>query len=564
MGSQRTTMKSLRTCINNLFIFILLQASYSRAASGIPSTCRGHIDWAFNTGKNTNPEWYASMKDKCGVSVADATFEDFQRLFKCEDIAKKDCNDRGLQFPSSCSVAPCDVCTISPPIPSTCRGHLQWAYETGKVSNPEWYSDMTRVCGVSVQDATFEDFQRLFKCENIASSDCNDKGLQYPAECTSPPCDTCESASCCAKENEDVYNPNICPGEAHPVDCCDGLERTFVPGPNNFVCQSKSQPTERPPPNGDSTTNPMGHISIQGRNVLVNNKIFYMKGVNWNPVPVGRSHPPRYEDFLNYAKQDAPKMRDAGINIIRTYATVTHTDVLQIFVDHGIRVINPINPLNSYSQIKDIVDPLKNHDGIFMWALGNEWNYNHCYMKDSGMSVDACAQKIREASNTIKSRDSYHPITTIYGEVPSKQLIDSMPNVDAWGLNVYSGDTLGNRFNDWSGRSTKPMYFAEYGADAYNAKIHREDEQAQAYATTKLVGEIKEHSTRNNGPCFGGIIFEWADEWWKAPGSTWTQDVGGIAPGGGPWPDFTFNEEYWGLVTIDRKPRDAYYAYKNA
>jgi len=557
-------MKSLRTCISNLFLFILFQASYSRAASGIPSTCRKHIDWAFNTGKSTNPEWYASMKDKCGVSVADATFEDFQRLFKCEDIAKKDCNDRGLQFPSSCSVAPCNVCSISPPIPSTCRGHLQWAYETGKVSNPEWYSDMTRVCGVSVQDATFEDFQRLFKCENIASSDCNDKGLQYPAECTSPPCNTCESTSCCAKENEDVYNPNICPGEAHPVDCCDDLERTFVPGPNNFVCQSKSQPTERPPPNGDSTTNPMGHISIQGRNVLVDNKIFYMKGVNWNPVPVGRSHPPRYEDFLNYAKQDAPKMRDAGINIIRTYATVTHTDVLQIFVDHGIRVINPINPLNSYSQIKDTVDPLKNHDGIFMWALGNEWNYNHCYMKDSGMSVDACAQKIREASNTIKSRDSYHPITTIYGEVPSKQLIDSMPNVDAWGLNVYSGDTLGNRFNDWSGRSTKPMYFAEYGADAYNAKIHREDEQAQAYATTKLVGEIKEHSTRNNGPCFGGIIFEWADEWWKAPGSTWTQDVGGIAPGGGPWPDFTFNEEYWGLVTIDRKPRDAYYAYKNA
>merc|ERR1712038_735640 len=98
MGSQRTTMKSLRTCISNLFIFILLKASYSRAASGIPSTCQGHIEWAFNTGKNTNPEWYSSMKDKCGVSVADATFEDFQRLFKCEDIAKKDLTTEDYSF----------------------------------------------------------------------------------------------------------------------------------------------------------------------------------------------------------------------------------------------------------------------------------------------------------------------------------------------------------------------------------------------------------------------------------------------------------------------------------
>ena len=540
---------------------VLLQITNAKAVSGVPSSCQNHIDWAFNTGKNTNPEWYSSMKDSCGVSVKEASFEDFQRLFKCNDISKKYCNDRGLQFPTTCSVPPCNVCTISPTIPSSCQGHLDWALKTGKVSHPEWYSDMNRVCGVSVQDATFEDFQRLFKCENLASSDCNDKGLIFPSECSSPPCDVCEIVTCCAKQNEDVYNPNICPDAKHPVNCCDGLEKTFNPGPNNFVCKS-NLPTERPP-DESSTTDPLGHISIQGRNVLINNKIFYMKGVNWNPVPKGRRHPPRYEDFLSYAKEDAPKMKDAGINIIRTYATVTSTEVLQIFVDHGIRVINPINPLNDYNQIRNIVEPIRNHDGIFMWALGNEWNYNHCY-REGQMSVDACAQKIREASNIIKSLDSYHPLTTIYGEVPNKYLVDSMPNVDAWGLNVYSGATFGNRFSDWSERSDKPMYFAEYGADAWNANINRKDEQSQAYATTKLIGEIKEHGTGNGGPCTGGIIFEWADEWWKAPGSDWSHDVGGNAPGGGPYPDRTFNEEYWGLMTIDRQPREAYYAYKNA
>lgn len=448
-------------------------------------------------------------------------------------------------------------------VPSSCRRHLDWSFNTGKNARPEWYSNMEEKCGVSVQDASFEDFQRLFKCDNIQSGDCNNQGLTFPTTCTMPPCDVCtvsQETKCCARENEDVYNPNVCQGTPRPVSCCAKLDKTFVPGSWNYVCKRQSSTDD----SGSEGSGLTGSISIQGRKIMVNGKVFYMKGVNWNPVPKGRSHPPRNEDFLTYAKRDAPMMKAAGINIVRSYKTIKSTEVLQIFVDNNIRVVNPLNPLNSRNHNQQIVRSLKHHPGIFMWSLGNEWNYNHCYGKESGVSWKECANKVREASNAIKSIDSAHPVTTIYGEMPDKGLVDSMPNVDVWGLNIYRGISFGNLFDVWSGISSKPMYIGEYGADAWNSRIRREDPDSQAEATSKLVKEIKAKSTKKGGPCTGGIIFEWADEWWKS-GNPNSHDNGGHAPGnGGPYPDGAFDEEYWGLVTIDRKPRRAYYAYKDA
>uniref|UniRef100_A0A7M6DRN4 Glycoside hydrolase family 2 catalytic domain-containing protein n=1 Tax=Clytia hemisphaerica TaxID=252671 RepID=A0A7M6DRN4_9CNID len=530
-----------------LWILMFLCGGSNTISAGIPNACRHHLDWAFHTGKTTSPQEYTGMQKKCGVTLQQANYQDFQRLFKCENIHKQYCNDQGLTFPTTCSAPPCDKCTVNVnTVPPACKHHIDWAFNIGKVSNPQWYQDMPAICGISSNKATVEDFQRYFKCKNLVANDC--QKLQYPPTCSKPPCNVCLDRKCCAKESEDVYNPSVCPGEARPVGCCIGLQSTFVPGPNNHVCKRKPDPKPC-----------TGKICISGRNIMVNGQIFYMKGVNWNPVPKGRTHPPRDQDFLHYAKIDAPKMKEAGINVIRSYPTITSSQVLDIFHNNGILVVNPLNPLDSTSNIQRTVNSLKGHITILMWALGNEWNYNSCY---SNIGFRGCAQKIREASKAIKAVDNEHPVTSIYGELPDKNLVDSFPDVDAWGLNVYSGKSFGSRFMRWSGISTKPMYMAEYGADSWNARINAVDEDSQAVATKALLGEIKAQSTRQGGPCTGGIIFEWADEWWKS-GSPWTHDKGGIAPGGGPYPDKTFNEEYWGLMTIDRIPRKAFYEYKN-
>ena len=50
---------------------------------------------------------------------------------------------------------------------------------------------MKYVTGVEPSAATHEDFQRIFKCQNLRAVDCNDKGLQFPATCSVPPCNEC-------------------------------------------------------------------------------------------------------------------------------------------------------------------------------------------------------------------------------------------------------------------------------------------------------------------------------------------------------------------------------------
>ena len=78
----------------------------------VPPKCINRIEWALTKGKykKDGNVWYDGMKKKTGVELRYATYEDFQRLFKCKGIWKEDCNEKGLEFPLLCSYPPCDNC----------------------------------------------------------------------------------------------------------------------------------------------------------------------------------------------------------------------------------------------------------------------------------------------------------------------------------------------------------------------------------------------------------------------------------------------------------------------
>ena len=79
-------------------------------------------------------------------------------------------------------------------VPQECKTEIIWALKTGRLKDPTWYGypEMEMVLGVPIQDATFEDFQRIFKCLNLQKTKCNMKGLDFPTTCSKLPCDMCE------------------------------------------------------------------------------------------------------------------------------------------------------------------------------------------------------------------------------------------------------------------------------------------------------------------------------------------------------------------------------------
>jgi len=274
-------------------------------------------------------------------------------------------------------------------------------------------------------------------------------------------------------------------------------------------------------------------------------------------------------DFLGAVTQDAALMQAAGINAVRTYTLVTDRAVLDVLQEHGIHLLNTVYRGHEdldveVGRIQEVMD----HPAILMWVIGNEWNDQHCY---ASLTHEQCRERIKEGVRRVKAADATRPVATVYGKLPSKDTVADLEGVgvDVWGINYYNGTTFGELFSRWADLSEAPMFLGEFGADAWNTQEDREDLEAQAKATRMLTQEIVDNSVLAGGVCSGGMIFEFADEWWKdwtstpsdhsTKGFTW---IDMVADTYGPYPDQRFNEEWWGIVDIERQPRPAYEAYK--
>jgi exo-beta-1,3-glucanase (GH17 family) len=302
-------------------------------------------------------------------------------------------------------------------------------------------------------------------------------------------------------------------------------------------------------------------VTVEGRKILVNNIPYFIKGICYNPVPKG-SDKRSFESLT----EDLALMNEAGINTIRVYSPIDDAEVLDEINAAGIKMVIGFGyNQNGYFDVLsgsfiDYIEKYKSHDAILLWELGNEYNF-HPEWFDGDMQnwYDA----MNNAAELIHEADPSHLVTTAHGELPDALALSSCPNVDVWGMNVYRWDNPEEIFAQWSEISSKPMYLSEAGADSYmvvdsNGYGQGENERMQADATRNILDDI----FSNTEICSGVAIFAFSDELWKA-GNNNTLDAGGSAPfsGGVPY-DGAANEEYWGILDVDRNKKEAYEVVK--
>lgn len=302
-------------------------------------------------------------------------------------------------------------------------------------------------------------------------------------------------------------------------------------------------------------------VSVSGRQLLVEDAPYIIKGVCYHPVSKGET-----KRSFEMIDTDLALMKEAGINTIRVYTPIAETEVLDKIHRAGIKVIIGFgyNQQGNYDMVSatclDYVQKFKDHPAILFWELGNEYNYHPEWFDGD---VNNWYTALREMTDKIHDIDPDHPVATAHGELPSKEVLALCPNIDIWGMNVYRWDRPGALFDQWEDLSEKPMYLSEAGADSYmtvegEGFAAGENEDAQANALTNILDQTMQRTDIT----MGVTVFAFTDEWWKA-GDPDKQDAGGWAPGSSGVPyDGTPNEEYWGLLDIDRNKKKAYFVVK--
>jgi hypothetical protein len=338
-------------------------------------------------------------------------------------------------------------------------------------------------------------------------------------------------------------------------------------------------------------------VKVSGRQLLVDDVPFTVKGVCFGSTPVGKGWYPQYDwskdpDLYNV---DFPLIKAMGGNTIRIYDSPTEIAALDAAYDNGIYVIMTLKVAQLdfgipsvreevEENFKNMVNQWKGHPAILMWCLGNEQNasWNHVGdIKDWYSLVNECAQTSHELEE-----GNFHPVTTgnwkldNIGDHYFLAHDDDMPYLDVWSAQIYEGSSFFATFSDYTPKSTKPLCITEYGCDSWDAVKNKPNEGAQAEVFCNLWTQIEQNLSTfdSNRVCIGGTLHMWADDWCRNQSGSpdWTHDTtptddplhnlyDSYNPTGGLIKNW--NEEWCGVVSIfpntyDKIPKKSYYALR--
>ncbi|MDP3789440.1 MAG: hypothetical protein Q8R48_03445, partial [Candidatus Omnitrophota bacterium] len=264
-------------------------------------------------------------------------------------------------------------------------------------------------------------------------------------------------------------------------------------------------------------------VKVEGNGLIVDTSPYKIKGIAYQPTP--RGVVPWASNWANDARifdRDFPVLTGINVNTIRTWSRVTST-LMDSAAQYGIKVIagywidpavdysDPTQRANIKADFKSYVAQFKNKPALLFWAIGNAQNRDvplnklpYWYSLVNEMAYEAFTEE----------RLFYHPVAVVNDSLgfvgdPTVGSDDAaMKYLDIWGTEVLTGATFGGYFDAYSILSTKPLWIAAYGVDAYDNNTGLEDQATQASWLGQSAMEII-----NSQLTIGGTLNEYSDEY---------------------------------------------------
>jgi beta-galactosidase/beta-glucuronidase len=360
-----------------------------------------------------------------------------------------------------------------------------------------------------------------------------------------------------------------------------------------------------------------------GYTFLVNGEPFLAKGIIYNPTPIGKGYDYEFPSDSNKPWLiDGKLMKEVGINCVRLYSAGSDLEKTKEFIrtmyeDFGIYTVisdwlglwsypaanyaNPDFQEKTKERILDMVQSLKNEEGLLMWILGNENNYTFSgeigfwtspeieAIKEPAKKIQKKAQVyysfVNDLASQIKEIDPNHPVALGNGETNHLDIAAKLcSDIDVLAIIIYRGKTFSNLFNNIKRIFNRPVFLSEFGCDSYNAYIGQESQTVQGEFLLSQWKEVYDNSTfsKDDGNCLGGVVFEWTDEWWKhkegyIPNWSVHDTEGGWSQGSYFFDirvkdNLNMNEEWFGIVSLSseeenginkRIPKKSFYILKD-
>jgi len=241
-----------------------------------------------------------------------------------------------------------------------------------------------------------------------------------------------------------------------------------------------------------------------GWQLLVSGHPFYVKGV------VGDSYLQKIKENggnsirTGYKKEQLDNVSNLKLNALVNLPARAERDGMNYNDTSEIR--------KQTEKIITIVERIKNHPAVLMWAIGNELDYIPPLKPFNPKVWDA----VNEAAKAIHKIDPNHPVMTVIGTSMMEKVADikkRCPDIDLLGINTY-GDiyTLPDTLKKYGW--VKPYIITEWGPDGYweVPKTPWGAPYEQTGYEKYLCYEKKYLNAMNpkNSLCLGSYVFYWS------------------------------------------------------